>query len=154
MASSTLRGAHGYSPAPAKSSSASRTMPPMSSCRKWKRMSGLSRKKFAIGALFESSFVRIDEPRDHLDRVADDAVMRDVEDRRLGIGVDGDDVLRFLHAGPVLDGAGDADGDVQLGAHGDAGLAHLPLGRNEARIDSSAASRDFAADRFREVVQQ
>src|SRR5689334_13977707 len=41
----------------------------------------------------------------------DEAVVGDLEDRRLRILVDGDDHLAALHAGEVLDRAGDGDGD-------------------------------------------
>src|SRR3954463_8713870 len=42
---------------------------------------------------------------DDLEQVADDAEVGQLEDRRLGILVDGDDGLAGLHAGAVLDGA-------------------------------------------------
>src|SRR5580658_408261 len=50
-----------------------------------------------------------------LEQVADDAVVGDLEDRRLFILVDGDDHFRILHPGKVLDGARDADRDIELG---------------------------------------
>src|SRR5699024_1276249 len=46
--------------------------------------------------------------RRDLEQVADDAEVRNLEDRGLLILVDGDDGLRRLHAGLVLDGAGNA----------------------------------------------
>src|SRR4051812_38630785 len=46
---------------------------------------------------------------DELEQVADQAVVRHLEDRRFLILVDGDDDSAVLHAGQVLDGAGDAD---------------------------------------------
>ena len=48
-------------------------------------------------------------------RSATDAVVGDVEDRRAGIGVDGDDQLRALHALDVLGRARDAEPEVELG---------------------------------------
>lgn len=62
-----------------------------------------------------------------LEEIADEAVVRDLEDRRLLVLIDGDDDLRVLHAGQVLDRAGNADGDVELRRHDLAGLAHLPV---------------------------
>ena len=38
-----------------------------------------------------------DNGRDDLEEVADDAVVGDLEDRRLGVAVDGDDDVRVLH---------------------------------------------------------
>ena len=50
----------------------------------------------------------------NLEDVADHTVVRDLEDRRVPVLVDGDDHLRGLHAGPVLDRAGNAQRDIQL----------------------------------------
>ena len=72
---------------------------------------------------------RVGQLRGDLEQVADDAEVGDLEDRRLRILVDRDDRLGRLHAGPVLDGAGDAQRDVQLRRHGLAGLADLELAR-------------------------
>src|SRR5687768_16737985 len=55
------------------------------------------------------------EFRHDLEEVADEAVVGDLEDRRLLVLVDGDVDLRVLHAGEVLDRPRDADGDVELG---------------------------------------
>src|SRR6202011_5218327 len=75
------------------------------------------------------------ELRRDLEQVADDAVVGDLEDRRLFVLVDRDDRLRGLHAGAVLDRSGDAQRDVQLWRHGLAGLAHLELARVVAGVD-------------------
>src|SRR5690349_4482209 len=68
---------------------------------------------------------RARERGNDLEDVADDAVVGDLEDRRLLVLVDGDDRLRRAHAGEVLNGAGDADRDVQLRTHLPSGLADL-----------------------------
>jgi hypothetical protein len=57
--------------------------------------------------------------------VADDAIVGDLEDGSFGVAVDGHDDLALVHAGEMLDGSGDADGDVELGLDGLAGLADL-----------------------------
>ena len=54
--------------------------------------------------------------------------------------------LRVLHAGEMLDRAGDADGDVELGRHDLAGLADLPVVRRVAGIDRGAARRRRGAE--------
>src|SRR5262245_12292162 len=81
----------------------------------------------------------------HLEQVAHHAVVDQLEDRRFGILVDGHDHLRGLHAGPVLNGAGDADRDVELWRDGLARLADLELvgvppgvGRRPGRADGGA----------------
>ena len=50
------------------------------------------------------------------EEVADEAVIGDLEDRRFLVLVDRDDDLGILHAGEMLDGARDADRDVELAA--------------------------------------
>jgi hypothetical protein len=49
------------------------------------------------------------EGRSHLEQVANDAEISQFEDGRVGVLVDGRDCLEGLHAGELLDGAGDAD---------------------------------------------
>src|SRR3954469_2996559 len=83
---------------------------------------------------------------DDLEQGADDAEVGQLEDRRLGVLVDRDDGLRGLHAGPVLDGTGDADGDVELRGDGLAGLAHLEGVRVEAGVDRGPRGADGAAE--------
>src|SRR5438132_12376400 len=65
-----------------------------------------------------------------LEEIADEAVIGDLEDRRLLVLVDGDDDLRVLHPGEVLDGTRDADRDIELGGDDLAGLADLIVVRN------------------------
>jgi len=54
--------------------------------------------------------------RQDCEEIAHETVIRDLENRRLIVLVDGDDNLGVLHSGKVLDGAGDADSDVEIGA--------------------------------------
>jgi hypothetical protein len=62
---------------------------------------------------------------DDLEQVGDEPVVRDLEDRRVGVLVDRDDDLAVLHAGEVLDRSRDADGDVELRRDDLAGLPDL-----------------------------
>src|SRR5712692_5224824 len=57
------------------------------------------------------------ELRQRLEQIGDETVVGDLEDRSLLVLVDGDDHLRILHAGEVLDGAGNPDRDIELGRH-------------------------------------
>ena len=68
-----------------------------------------------------------------------------LEDRRIGIFVDRDDDLAFLHARQMLDRAGDADGDVDFGRNDLAGLADLIVVGDLARIDCRARGADGCA---------
>ena len=78
------------------------------------------------------------EFRQGLVEIGDEAVVGDLEDRRLLVLVDRDDDLRVLHAGQVLDRARDADRDVELRGDHLAGLADLPVVRRIARVDRRA----------------
>ena len=80
------------------------------------------------------------------EEVADDAEVDELEDRRLLVLVDGDDRLGGLHAGPVLDRAGDAGRDVELGRDLLAGLADLVAVGVPAGVDRGAGGADGGAE--------
>src|SRR3979490_1820632 len=89
---------------------------------------------FALSRLFlQELFELFGEERSDLEEVADDAVVGDLEDRRLGILVDRADHLRRAHAGQVLDGAGNPEAQIELGRDRAAGLADLEAMRPPAR---------------------
>src|SRR6185295_19809340 len=92
--------------------------------------------------------------RQHLKQVCHQSVVGDLENRRLAVLVDGDDHLAVLHAGEMLDGAGDADGNVELGRHDLAGLADLVVVRHEAGIDRGAAGADRGAELVGDLFQE
>src|SRR5437868_11418907 len=79
------------------------------------------------------------ELRYQLEEIADEAVIGNLKDRRLLVLVDRDDDLRILHAGEMLNGAGDTDRDVEIGSDDLAGLTDLIVVRHEAGIDGGAA---------------
>src|SRR5436309_3535627 len=84
------------------------------------------------------------ELRDDLVQVADDPEVGELEDRGVGVLVDRHDVLRGLHADLVLDGAGDAGRQVELGRDRLAGLADLAGVRVPAGVDHRARRGDGA----------
>ena len=86
------------------------------------------------------------EFRQDREEVAHEAVVGHLEDRRLLVLVDRDDDLRVLHAGEVLDGARDADRDVEVGRHDLAGLAHLPVVGRVARVHRGARGAHGGAE--------
>src|SRR5262252_8095646 len=59
---------------------------------------------------------------DHLVEIRDQAIIGDLENRRVLILVDRDDHLGVLHAGEMLNCAGDADRDIKFRRHHLAGL--------------------------------
>ena len=87
-----------------------------------------------------------------LEEIADDTVIRHLEDRRFLVLVDRDDDLAVLHAGEMLDGTGDADGDVEVGGHDLAGLADLPVVGRVAGIDRRAGRPDGGTDTVGELL--
>src|SRR6185312_16071445 len=91
----------------------------------------VARLRSAIRELFRELGV---ECRDELEEIADDAVIGDLEDRRFFVLVDRDDDFRILHAGQMLDRAGNADRDIEVGGDDLAGLADLIIIRHKARI--------------------
>src|SRR5688500_9436567 len=89
------------------------------------------------------------EFRQGLIKVGDQPVIGDLEDRRFLVLVDGDDQLGVLHAGQMLDRAGNADRNVKLGRDHFAGLPDLPIIRRIAGVDR----RPRGADRRAELVR-
>src|SRR3954451_23586624 len=86
--------------------------------------------------------------REDVEDVPDDAEIRDLKDRRLGILVHGNDDLGCLHAGLLLDGAGDARGDVQLRGDGLAGLPRLGVVADPAGIRGRPGGTHGSAERI------
>src|SRR5262245_38118865 len=94
-----------------------------------------------------------DELRNGLEEVGDEAVIRDLENRRVGVLVDRDDRLRPLHSSQVLDRPGDADREVELRRDDASGLANLQLGRRVAGVTGRAARAERRAEKVRERVE-
>src|SRR5207245_792203 len=96
-----------------------------------------------------TSFRFLDRPReggDDLEEVADHADVGDAENGRVGILVDGHDVLGAFHADDVLDGAGNPAGDVQFRIDGDAAAADLVLVRQPAHVGDRARGADLSPE--------
>src|SRR5436190_13368582 len=93
--------------------------------------------------------------RDDRQRIADDPQIRELEDRRVAVLVDGDHPARAADADDVLRRAADPDGDVDLRPDGLAGLADLHREGGPARVDHGARGADGgAADRAGELLQE
>ena len=92
------------------------------------------------------------ERRRELEQIALDAVVGDFEDRRLGVLVDRDDGARALHADQVLNGARDAERDIQLGRDGLARAANLALHRQPAVVADRPRRGELGAKRLGELL--
>src|SRR5258708_17435334 len=80
--------------------------------------------------------------RHDLEQISHDAVVGHLEDRRFLVLVDRHDGLAVLHAGEMLDRAGDANGNVEVGRHDLAGLADLVVVGHVACVDGGAAGAE------------
>src|SRR4051794_32797397 len=94
-----------------------------------------------------------DDGRDDLEQIANDAIIRDLEDRRLAVLVDRDDRPRALHADEMLDCAGDPERDVELRRNRLAGTANLAIHREPARIADRAGRGHFRPHRLRKLLR-
>ena len=94
----------------------------------------------------------MNDHRQDFRQIADDLVMGDLEDRCVRIGVDGDDLGRLIHAGAVLDGAGDSRGDIQPRADGRPRLSDLVFAGYPARINRRPRSAEFAAQQIGQIA--
>ncbi|MPM56876.1 hypothetical protein SDC9_103692 [bioreactor metagenome] len=54
----------------------------------------------------------------------------------------------------MLDGAGDAESDIDLGMHGLARLSHLVVGREPPGVDGGAGTAHHAAELGRQLLGQ
>ena len=84
--------------------------------------------------------------------VADDPEVGELEDRRVRVLVDREDVLGVLHPDLVLDRARDPGGEVQLRRDRLAGLADLRRVRVPPGVDDRAGRGDGAAQRVGELL--
>src|SRR5919108_2781489 len=86
--------------------------------------------------------------------IAHDTQVGELEDRRVRVLVDRDDVLGALHADLVLDRPGDARGQVQLRRDGLAGLADLGGVRVPAGVDDGTCGGNRPTERSGELLAQ
>src|SRR6476661_18560 len=91
---------------------------------------------------------RLGQLGDDLVQVAHHAEIRELENRRVLILVDREDVLRALHPDLVLDRAGDAGGQVELRRDRLAGLTDLGRVGIPAGVDHGTGGRNRAAHRL------
>src|SRR3989442_8517532 len=92
--------------------------------------------------------------REHFLDVADHGVIRLGHDRRVGIRVDGKDVLGRSATDHVLNRAADAAGDIEVGRDPCPGLADLVAVRPPAETRYSPRAADRAAEQRRQLLQR
>src|SRR4030042_5399768 len=86
---------------------------------------------YSLTAQFLELFL---ERRDNLKKVADDTEIRNLEDGRVRVLVHSHDDFGRGHAGDMLNSAGDAEGQVEVGGNGLPSLAHLVLVADPAGV--------------------
>src|ERR1700693_1887454 len=99
----------------------------------WKPASGLRLLDF------------LGQRRDHIEQIADNSVICDLEDGCLHVLVDRHDSACTLHAHNMLDGAADAERNIKLRSNRLPGPADFPLQRHPAGIADGPRGSDFAA---------
>ena len=92
----------------------------------------------------------LDQRRHYFEQVAHDSIVGRFEDRRVFVFVDGYHHFRPFHSDEVLDGAGDADGEVYLGRDGLAGTADLALHGEPAVVADRARGGEFGSKNLRQ----
>src|SRR5690625_3309054 len=111
---------------------------------------GLLRRAGGRSAL--AGLDRLGQLRGDVEQVPDDAVVGDLEDRRLLVLVDHHDGLGGLHPGAVLNRPGDPQRDVELRRDGLAGLTDLELPRVVARVDRRTRGADRGPQRVGQLL--
>src|SRR5215210_4144208 len=99
---------------------------------------------WALGALL--ALDGLGQLREDLVEITDHTEVRVLEDRRVRVLVDREDVLRVLHPDLVLDRPGDAGAQVQLRSNRLAGLPDLGGVGDPAGVDDRAGRGDLTAE--------
>src|SRR3954471_23494527 len=115
-------------------------------CRMKHRRGSVRPRRCFKSSLLSELGQRLGQLGHRLIEIGDQTIVRDLEDRRVLVLVDRDDHLGILHAGEMLDRAGDADRDIEFRRHLLAGLADLPVVRGIAGIDRGARGADAGAE--------
>src|SRR3954449_2157661 len=95
---------------------------------------------------------RLGQLRQDLVEVADHAEVGELEDRRVRVLVDGEDVLGALHSDLVLDRARDSRREIELRRDRLPGLADLRRVRVPAGVDHGTRRSNGAAESARELL--
>jgi hypothetical protein len=80
--------------------------------------------------------------------------MGDAENRGVGVYVNGDNLFALAHAGLVLNGAAYADGDVETGPYGCAGLTYLVVTVDEAKVHGGPCGSGSGSEAVGEVPDE
>ena len=78
--------------------------------------------------------------RNNLEQIPAYAIICDLKNRGRLVFIDGDNAIRNLHPGFVLNRAGDTESDVNLRVHSLSRLPHLPVSGQPTRIYGGARS--------------
>src|SRR5436305_945551 len=113
-----------------------------------------TRRRLSRSSAALLGFDRLSQLGDDFVQVADNAEVRELEDRRVRVLVDREDVLRVLHPDLVLDRPGNASGEVQLRRHRLPGLTDLGCVGVPAGVDHRAGRGDSAAHRVGELLAE
>jgi hypothetical protein len=88
-----------------------------------------------------------------LKQIADDAVVRELKNGRIRIPIDRHDHVRVAHPYRMLNGAGYANREIQLGPDCRPGLPYLMLMLDPPGINGCTLSTDFAPEGVGQFLQ-
>src|SRR5690348_4630475 len=108
------------------------------------RAKPLKEKRFGdfFGRKLLGFFERFGEGGHDFEDVADDAVIGNFENGRVGILVDGNDGARAFHSNDMLNCAADAQSEIEFWRDGLAGAADLPLHGEPARSEERRVGKE------------
>ena len=95
---------------------------------------------------FFKAFYRFDHLGDYFKGVAYDTVVGCFEEWGLRVFVDNNDDLTPVHSGEMLDGSGNADGDIEVGGDSDACLSNVFVVWAPVRVCHGAAASSGGAE--------
>src|ERR1700733_456988 len=84
----------------------------------------------------------LEDCRNHLTHIAGNATIGNLEDRRIRVAVDGENVFTFVHAREMLHGSGDSDREIGCGLNCFPGLADLLGVGPPTSVDNRAGCAD------------
>src|SRR5258708_576520 len=101
--------------------------------------------------LARSAFQLLDlfgKHRQHFEKIADDSIISNIENRSFGIFINGYDGLGVFHSDQMLNRSGNAHGDVKFRRHSLPGRADLTIERQPLCIANWTRCCEVAAENF------
>src|SRR5260370_7824589 len=95
----------------------------------------------------------LNERRHDVEQISDDCIIRNLEDRRLGIFVNRDDAPGTLHTNNMLDGPRDSERQIQLRSDRLSRRSDLPVHAQPSVVADRTRRRELTAQRIRQLLR-